>query len=109
MVDGLWTVEFSSALNLYGSGVLVLHKKRLLGGDAGYYYSGKYDVKNNTICGEVDVIRFDENSISVVGDLDQFCLTFTGQLSEDEFTGVAEVKNKPGLMVNIRCRRKESL
>ena len=109
MVDGLWTVEFSSALNLFGNGVLVLYKKRLLGGDAGYYYSGEYDVKNNTIRGEVDVTRFDENSISIVGDLDQFHLTFTGQLSENEFTGVAEVKNKPGLTVNIRCRRKESL
>jgi len=109
MVDGLWTVEFSSALNLFGSGVVVLHEKRLLGGDAGYYYSGQYDVKNNTIRGEIDVIRFDQNSISVVGDVDQFGLTFTGQLSEDEFTGVAEVRDKPGLTINIRCRRKESL
>ena len=109
MVDGLWTVEFSSALNLFGYGVLVLYKKRLLGGDAGYYYSGEYDVKNNTIRGEVDVTRFDENSISIVGDLDQFHLTFTGQLSDDEFTGVAEVKNKPGLSINLLCRRKENL
>ena len=109
MVDGLWTVEFSSALNLFGSGVLVLCKKRLLGGDAGYYYSGQYDVKNNTIRGKVDVVRFDQNSVSVVGDLDQFCLIFTGQLSDDEFTGVAEVKDKPGLTINIRCRRKENL
>jgi hypothetical protein len=109
MVDGLWTVEFSSALNLFGRGVLVLYKQKLLGGDAGYYYSGEYDVKNNTIRGEVDVIRFDENSISVVGDLDQFCLTFTGQLSEDEFTGEAKVKNKPDLTIKIQCRKKESL
>jgi len=109
MVDGLWTVEFSSALNLFGSGVLVLCNKKILGGDAGYYYSGEYDVKNKTIRGEVDIIRFDKNSISVVGDLDQFRMMFTGQLSEDEFTGVAQVKNKPGLTINIRGRRKESI
>jgi len=109
MVDGLWTVEFSSTLDLFGSGVLVLCNKRILGGDAGYYYSGEYDVKNNTIHGKVDVIRFDEKSISVVGDLDQFCLTFTGELSDDEFSGVAQVSNKPGLTINMWCRRKESL
>ena len=32
-VDGLWTVEFSSTLNLFGTGVVVLNNKRLLGGD----------------------------------------------------------------------------
>ncbi|MFQ5962856.1 MAG: hypothetical protein ACE5KZ_01060 [Candidatus Scalinduaceae bacterium] len=33
MYDGLWTVEFQSAIG-FGKGVLVLNKGRLLGGDA---------------------------------------------------------------------------
>jgi len=40
MFNGLWTVEFSSTINRYGRGVLIINDGRLLGGDDSYYYSG---------------------------------------------------------------------
>jgi len=86
MVNGLWIVEFISTLNRFGFGVIVLNNGRLLGGDAGYYYSGEYDINDNMIQGKINVIRFDENSISVFGDIDQFSLKFSGQISNNYVT-----------------------
>ncbi|MBW1649329.1 MAG: hypothetical protein JRJ44_01375 [Deltaproteobacteria bacterium] len=49
MYDGLWTVEFVATIHRYGNGVLVFNQNRLLGGDAGYYYSGKYNIDDKKI------------------------------------------------------------
>jgi hypothetical protein len=109
MVDGLWIIEFSSTLNLFGRGVVVLNNKRLLGGDAGYYYSGNYDTNNNTISAKITVTRFDENSISVFGDIDQFSLTFTGKLHNDEFSAVATVDEQSTFKIQVNGKKKEDI
>ncbi len=109
MFEGLWTVHFNSNLQLFGSGVLILcHDKSLLGGDAGYYYTGKYEItdSNSKIRGELDVIRYEPGYISVFGNLGNFHLNFSGQLSENNFTAVASVPNIPGLQLNVEGEKK---
>ena len=107
MVDGLWIVEFTAPSNLFGTGILVLSKNRLLGGDAGYYYSGSYKISNSNISASVEVIRFQENSISVFGDIPQFSLEFSGELKQDEFAAVGFIKNMPQQKIHIRGMKKE--
>ena len=109
MFEGLWTVHFNSNLQLFGSGVLILcHDKSLLGGDAGYYYTGKYEItdSNSKIRGELDVIRYEPGYISVFGNLGSFHLNFSGQLSENNFTAVASVPNISGLQLNVEGEKK---
>lgn len=42
MIEALWSVEFMSNLQGAGAGVAVFETGRVLGGDAGYTYVGKY-------------------------------------------------------------------
>lgn len=109
MYDGLWTVEFQSPIG-YGIGVMVLNNGRLLGGDAGYYYSGKYELTGNDgFEGALEVTRFDEGSISVFGDLEQISLSFSGQISEFHFSATAHITNQQELQININGDKKEEI
>lgn len=106
MFNGLWTIEFISTMNRFGAGVLVLNNGRLLGGDNGYYYLGNYDVKDNNIQGNVAITRFNKNIISVFGDVDQFSLTFDGQIKPDSVEAVASFGNTK---IKIICKKKVDL
>ncbi len=108
MIEGLWTIEFTSPIG-FGTGVMVLTDRRLLGGDAGYYYSGEYTVNDHHIDGKAEIVRFDRNSLSVFGDMDSFTLDFDGEISEDSIVGVASLADQPELKAEIRCRRKTGL
>ena len=109
MFNGLWTIEFISTMNRFGAGVLVLNNGRLLGGDNGYYYLGNYAVKDNNIRGKVAITRFNKNIISVFGDVDQFSLTFAGQIKPDSVEAVASFDNTPDLKIRIICNKKVDL
>ncbi|HIJ02077.1 TPA: hypothetical protein HA363_05460 [Candidatus Woesearchaeota archaeon] len=109
MFNGLWTIEFISTMNRFGAGILVLNNGRLLGGDNGYYYLGNYEVKDNNVQGNVDIIRFNKNIISVFGDVDQFSLTFAGQIKPDSIEAVASFGNTPDLKIRIICKKKVDL
>lgn len=109
MIDGLWVIEFSSSLNLSGTGVLVLSKNRLYGGDAGYYYSGKYKITNRTITGKITAIRFDVNSISVFGPQEQFTLEFEGELSGTQFDAKGNLQDNPDLKIYVKGKKKENI
>lgn len=109
MFNGLWTIEFISTINRYGSGVLVANDGKLLGGDNGYYYSGDYRIEGDTIQGKVAVTRYNQNIISVFGNLDQFSLSFSGQIKKDSMEAAASFDNMPELKVKIICKKKVDL
>lgn len=105
--NGLWTVEFISTVNRFGKGVLVLLDGRLFGGDAGYYYSGRYEITGNTIQGNVNVTRFDANSISVFGDINQFALSFAGEINSTSISAVASLVSTPKFKMRMIGNKKE--
>ena len=107
MLNGLWTVEFSSALNIVGKGVLVLSGGRLFGGDSGYYYSGSFEVDGSTVSGTIDATRFDINSVSVFGDIGDFSLSFEGTVSKAAIDGWAKLKDEPSVKIRFLCNKKE--
>lgn len=107
MIDGLWTVEFTSIANRYGKGILVINKNRLLGGDDGYYYTGTCNINNNNITGTINVIRYDQNSISVFGDIDHFELTFSGQIDDNQLNVTGSITNAPEEKIRVAGTKKE--
>lgn len=109
MFDGLWTIEFMSIANLYATGVLVLNDERLLGGDAGYYYSGEYKEKGDKINGVATITRFEPNSISVFGNFDQLTLCFQGKLEQNQIHGEAWLQADRNKSVRIKCTKKEDI
>ncbi len=105
--DGLWAVEFISTMNRSGKGVIVLSKKRLLGGDSGYYYTGSYDINNGVITADIIVIRHDPNWLSVFGNIDSFKLSFSGQTDNLSFTAIGSIVGAPQLKIRIVGAKKE--
>jgi T3SS negative regulator,GrlR len=109
MIDGLWTVEFTSTINRSGRGVLVFINGRILGGDEGYYYSGTYEVADPRVQGHINVVRFDPNTMSVFGDIDQFSVSFSGDINESDFIAAATIVDKPKSKISIIGKKKEDL
>jgi len=105
MYDGLWAIEFEASLG-YGCGVLVFNGTQVMGGDAGYYYSGKIKTEGK-MSGEVNVIRFAPNAISVFGNLDSFTLLIKdGEINESSFTANAFVKGAEKLLIKVKGEKK---
>lgn len=112
--NGLWTVEFISTFNRVGQGVLVLSDGRLLGGDAGYYYSGRYKITGTILTGTriegtVDVIRYDPTHLSVFGDIDRFTLSFAGDIDDYHLTAAATIPNNPDFQIKLTGNKKEAM
>ncbi len=86
-----------------------MNQNRLLGGDAGYYYTGTCNIEGNNIRGTINVIKYDQNSISVFGDITHFELTFTGQIDENQFSAVGNITGNPQARIRITGAKKEDV
>ena len=109
MVEGLWAIDFVTNINTWGGGVLVLTPEgRILGGDMGYYYIGKYDIHDDKISGTIDIIQFNPQCVSVFGDVSNFELQFEGSLDSkrNSFDATAESSQFPGGKLVISGRKK---
>jgi len=110
MFDGLWILEFSSTINRYGRGVLVINKNRLLGGDDAYYYSGNCKIDGDKIEGSVRVIRYDPLAPSVFGDdLDHFKILFKGKIDKYSFSAIGTLVGDATAQIRIDGIKKENL
>jgi len=109
MFDGLWTVEFSSALNRYGRGVIVIVNGRILGGDDGYYYTGSCTINDNSINATITVIKYDQNSISVFGNINHFELILNGEINENSFDAIGTIADNPQAQLRVIGTKKEDL
>lgn len=109
MFNGLWTVEFSSTINRYGRGGLVINDGRLLGGDDGYYYSGTCQITDNNINATITVIKYDSNSISVFGNINHFELILNGEIGENQFDAIGTIANNPQAQMRVVGTKKEDL
>lgn len=109
MFDGLWTVEFVSTRNMSGRGVLIINGSRILGGDAGYYYSGTCSITDNKIHATISVIKYDPNSISVFGDISNFELTIDGDIDEYRLDTVGKIVGNPQAQIKVVGTKKEDL
>ena len=109
MFNGLWTVEFISTINRYGRGVLVINENRLLGGDDGYYYFGTCNITGNKINATITVIKYDENSTSVFGDISHFQLNINGEIDEYKFSAVGTITGNPQVQIEVVGTKKEDL
>lgn len=109
MFNGLWTVEFSSTINRYGRGVLVINDDRILGGDDGYYYFGTCEITDNNIHATITVIKYDPNSISVFGNINHFELILNGEIDENQFNAIGTIANNPQAQMRVVGTKKEDL
>ena len=108
-LEGLWTIQFRSSLSDFGTGVIVFTNNKILGGDAGFWYSGDYSQKNGQVTGNVLVARFTPGHVSVFGDIDQFQLKLSAEFTETSFAGTASILGVSDLSMEIRGNKKQGL
>ena len=88
-LEGMWTVDFETAAGVRSGGVVVLTGGRILGGDSGMYYVGKFSMTGPTIEGDVQVTRYmGQPGITAWGDdAQRFKLTLRGSVSGSSIDG----------------------
>ncbi len=109
MLEALWSVEFCSNLNIVGSGVVIFETFRIFGGDAQYYYTGRYEVKNGILEGELNVVNYGGKPWSVFGTLSQFSLILSGKPSDNKFDVEGALKEDPSKKILIRLTKRAEL
>jgi hypothetical protein len=109
MLEALWSVEFRSNLNIFGSGVVIFETDRIFGGDAQYYFTGKYEVKNCTLTGELDVVNYSGEPWSVFGTLLEFSLRLYGIPKQNTFDIEGTLNQDPSKKIQIRLTKRAEL
>lgn len=109
MLEALWSVDFSSNVQGFGSGVVVLESGRVLGGDAQYFYVGSYSVENGVAHAKVTITHYAGPSNTVFGQAKSLTLQFSGTPSREQFELQGSVVGSPGLSIRVRFVRRAEL
>jgi hypothetical protein len=112
MIEGLYVVEFGDAFasGLRNGGVAVLETNRIFGGDSGYYYHGKFSVKDGRIDANVRIVKHNPAWGNAFGDAtDAFTIQIVCAMSGDTAVGQMERVDRPGIRLPIRFTKKADL
>lgn len=90
MLEGLWSIELGiKETDMQGAGVVVFENQRVLGGSSDYFYTGRYEVKEGFVQGEVEVKFYGRNVSPIFGLLKKFRVRFSGKVRR----GVMRLQN----------------
>lgn len=95
MSKALWSVQFFSNMQDFGSGVVILDGDQAVGGDHGYYYHGKCVISGNSVSAVISVKRHNPKITSVFGNLESFTIALTGNVAGDQISLAGEVQGYP--------------
>jgi T3SS negative regulator,GrlR len=110
--EALYVVQFGDVASgtMHNGGVVVLETERVFGGDSGYYYVGKYQVRNDQISAEVRVVRYNPNMPNVWLDAStDFQVMLFGQVTKKGIVGQMTRPDKPGISLSVNMDLKELL
>jgi hypothetical protein len=108
MVEGFWIVQFEGTQG-GGSGVAVLMKGQILGGESGFTYTGSYKVNEKSITARVCVRRFLPEVPSLVGTVGDYELDLAGTIEGDVIRASASLVNLQGAGMALKLTKKASL
>ena len=111
MISGIFSTSFKSGGGT-DCGVAVFSGNTIHGGDASFYYRGKYTINDrNLISGTIEFIRYSHLQYSVVGPMDEFTLLLNGQVivNDKEFSLSAPVEGHPELLITIALKKLDEL
>jgi hypothetical protein len=112
MTSGIFSAAFISSQNSGGFGVAIFSDNVIHGGDASYYYRGKYRLDhNNQMSGTIDVARYTTIQNSVFGPMDSFRLKLDGHIvvNERAFELTGHIEGQPQMQIKIVLNKLEDL
>ena len=108
-IDGIWTGEIYGPYGWENSGVYVLEKGRLLGGNNRHYSIGKYDVSGSDYNAEV-MVHYYGPPRTIFGEaLEEFEIRVTGTLKVGVIDARVERLDRPGFRTQYRMTRRMDL
>jgi hypothetical protein len=107
--EGLWTVYVQSNFQTIGSGVAVVIRDRILGGDGFYYYDGNLKVQGNTAEATIRIVRFNQAGMGIFGNLDSYTLRVSGDVSASPIELHGNMVEQPNMKITMKCQKITSL
>lgn len=108
MIEGFWIVQYEG-VQANGGGVVVLLKGRVLGGDSGFIYTGKYETDEKTLSAWVTVHNFLPGVASVLGIQGDFELALKGTVDGETIKGAASVVNQETAGIVLKLTKVSNL
>ena len=111
MISGIYSAVFASNnANLVGSGVAIFSGNAVHGGDAPFYYKGKYQrYDGNNVSAQVEVVHYSGTPDSVLGPRETFRLTLNGIINDQGFTLSGQIVGEPASQITIALKKLENL
>lgn len=109
MINGLWSVQFSSSSGSFGGGIVVFQNGKVYGGDLGYYYIGSYKIEDDLISGEVAVANYSGAPHSVFGPINNFKLVLSGKVHSTNMTLNGNLVGQPNMTIGIQCTKRAEI
>jgi T3SS negative regulator,GrlR len=101
-IDGFWTVNFDSNRGSIGSGVAVIDKGRIFGGDSIFMYTGNVKIENSVIHADIYVSRHsDVLSPSIFGQISNFQLKVSGSADSENLVLTGHMVENPDLSITL--------
>ncbi len=105
MINGLWTVEFSSALGETSGGVLIFRQGRAFGGNSSYYYDGGYVTEDEIISVKVSAMTYSPATVSLFGHLRNFTLILNGKIRYPSMELTGRLSTNPKIKIFANCTK----
>jgi hypothetical protein len=109
MLEALWSVEFSSNAQGFGAGVIVFESSRAFGGDAQYFYIGRYKIVDGILKAEAKVTHYANLPNSIFGPLKEFNLRLEGKIAEPTFDLKGYLVERPEMKIIARLTKRADL
>ncbi len=112
MTSGIYSAVFASNnANLVGSGVAIFSEHAVLGGNASFYYKGKYLLHDgNNVSAQVEVVHYSGTPDSVLGPRETFRLALNGIIDDQEgFTLSGQIVGEPASQITIALKKLENI
>jgi hypothetical protein len=109
MIEALWSLEFISSQRIYGAGVVVLETDRLVGGDAQYFYIGRYKIESGIIEADVDVEHYAGQPFSIFGPSQRLKVILKGKVVYPVMELQGCLANNPKQTFTVRCTKRADL
>ena len=105
MIEALWSVFFETPNGDTGGGVIVIDTRGVYGGDTSFYYLGSvsYDPKSETISGDIQVRRHNDQLAFIFPSLDGGTYRFSGKLSKPVMYLRGHLLEAPSQTLTVRC------
>ena len=109
MLEALWTVDFITTSNIFGSGVAVLESGRIFGGDNQYYYLGTYELNARFLTADLEIKHFAGPGHSAFGPAALFNLRISGEVDQPVMELRGNIVEAPEKKIVMRLTRREEL